>query len=232
MMPMLLLLLAAAVEKDRASSALQAAWTLQTSWCCWCMCLITGTRESPARRCSCSCCWQDMPAGQGAAVSSARTPARTSAHVGCACDSTWLSHAPITTEARRCRACCVLAATMCFSCPAHRFASESFLTGASSTQLSTKLLSLLQDCICAHLLPDLQRRLDKLKGAAVTPSSRILLKKGRRCAGLPVVRLYCHCPLFCLATRQPCHHEQAHTGPARGSGHSDNCVPWCPTAPG
>lgn len=87
---------------------------------------------------------------------------------------------------------------VCFSCPARRFASESFLTGASSTQLSTKLLSLLQDCICAYLLPDLQRRLEKLKGAAVTSSSRMLLKKGRRCVGLPVVCLYCHCPLFCL----------------------------------
>lgn len=69
---------------------------------------------------------------------------------------------------------------MCLSCLC-RFASESFLTGASSTQLSTKLLSLLQDCICTHLFPELQRRLDKLK-AAVTPQSKLLLKKGRRCA--------------------------------------------------
>lgn len=66
------------------------------------------------------------------------------------------------------------------ACCIYRFAGESFLTGASSTQLSTKLLSLLQDCICTHLFPELQRRLDKLKGA-VTPASKMLLKKGRRC---------------------------------------------------
>jgi hypothetical protein len=59
-----------------------------------------------------------------------------------------------------------------------RFASESFLTGASSTQLSTKLLSLLQNCICT-LFPELQRRLEKLKGA-VTPAAKMLLQKGRR----------------------------------------------------
>lgn len=66
-----------------------------------------------------------------------------------------------------------------------RFAGESFLTGASSTQLSTKLLSLLQDCICTHTLPELQRRLEKLK-AAVTPPARMLLKKGRRYEGAGV----------------------------------------------
>lgn len=67
-----------------------------------------------------------------------------------------------------------------FHYSACRFAGESFVTGASTTQLSTKLLSLLQDCICAHLFPELQRRLDKLK-AAVTPAAKLLLKKGRRC---------------------------------------------------
>lgn len=61
-----------------------------------------------------------------------------------------------------------------------RFAGESFMTAASMTQLSTKLLSLLQDCICTHLFPELQRRLDKLKGA-ITPAAKMLLKKGRRC---------------------------------------------------
>lgn len=64
-----------------------------------------------------------------------------------------------------------------------RFVSESFLTGASSTQLSTKLLSLLQDCICTHLFPELTKRLERLK-YAVTPAARTLLKKGRRYAQL------------------------------------------------
>lgn len=54
------------------------------------------------------------------------------------------------------------------------------MTAASMTQLSTKLLSLLQDCICTHLFPELQRRLDKLR-AASTPAAKMLLKKGRRC---------------------------------------------------
>lgn len=71
------------------------------------------------------------------------------------------------------------AAAPCYGVLHCRFAGESFLTGASSTQLSTKLLSLLQDCICTHLFPELQRRLDKLK-AAVTPAAKMLLKKGRR----------------------------------------------------
>jgi hypothetical protein len=70
-----------------------------------------------------------------------------------------------------------LAAAVLFD--ACRFASESFLTGASSTQLSTKLLSLLQDCICTHLFPELTKRLERLK-YAVTPAARTLLKKGRR----------------------------------------------------
>jgi hypothetical protein len=61
-----------------------------------------------------------------------------------------------------------------------RFAAESFATGpGSSTPLSTKLLSLLQDCVCSHLFPELQRRLEKLHGA-VTPASQALVKRGRR----------------------------------------------------
>eukprot|EP00775_Hariotina_reticulata_P001474 gene1474-1816_t len=61
----------------------------------------------------------------------------------------------------------------------HRFVAESFATGATGTLLSTKLLSLLQDCIFAHLFPELQRRVDKFR-SAVTPAAQVLLRKGRR----------------------------------------------------
>jgi len=39
----------------------------------------------------------------------------------------------------------------------------------------------LQDCIFAHLFPDLQRRVEKFR-SAVTPAAQVLLRKGRRCA--------------------------------------------------
>uniref|UniRef100_A0A383WE37 Uncharacterized protein n=1 Tax=Tetradesmus obliquus TaxID=3088 RepID=A0A383WE37_TETOB len=60
-----------------------------------------------------------------------------------------------------------------------RFSAESFTTGPSNTPLSTKLLSMLQDCIFAHLFPELQRRVEKLS-SAVTPPAQALLRKGRR----------------------------------------------------
>lgn len=62
-----------------------------------------------------------------------------------------------------------------------RFSAESFTTGPSNTPLSTKLLSMLQDCIFAHLFPELQRRVEKLS-SAVTPPAQALLRKGRRWA--------------------------------------------------
>eukprot|EP00879_Flechtneria_rotunda_P027528 GHRR01029494.1.p1 GENE.GHRR01029494.1~~GHRR01029494.1.p1 ORF type:complete len:381 (+),score=140.39 GHRR01029494.1:430-1572(+) len=60
-----------------------------------------------------------------------------------------------------------------------RFAAESFFTGPSNTLLSTKLLSMLQDCIFVHLFPELQRRVDKLR-SSMTPAAQALLRKGRR----------------------------------------------------
>lgn len=70
--------------------------------------------------------------------------------------------------------CCLL-----LSLTLRRFVAELFTTGPSNTPLPTKLLSMLQECIFAHLFPELQRRVEKL-GSAVTPPAQALLHKGRR----------------------------------------------------
>lgn len=78
---------------------------------------------------------------------------------------------------------------------ARSFSAESFASGPSTTPLSTKLLSLLQESLTAHVLGELQRKLEKLRGVAVTPGTTLLLRKGRRCAR--VARRTAAGPLFC-----------------------------------
>lgn len=70
------------------------------------------------------------------------------------------------------------------SCKTHRgatrFQAESFASGPSTTPLSTKLLSLLQESMGTHVLAELQRKLEKLRTSAITPGTMLLLRKGRR----------------------------------------------------
>jgi hypothetical protein len=62
-----------------------------------------------------------------------------------------------------------------------RFSAESFSSGSpSNTPLSSKLLSLLQEALGTHLLAELQRKLERLHAAALTPGALLLLRKGRR----------------------------------------------------
>jgi hypothetical protein len=57
----------------------------------------------------------------------------------------------------------------------------------------------LQDCIFAHLFPDLQRRVEKFR-SAVTPAAQVLLRKGRRCAAQMCTG---HCKAVCSFGHQP-----------------------------
>jgi hypothetical protein len=91
-------------------------------------------------------------------------------------DQCYLGMTGVHAAADKAASCCCLVSLSPYPC---RFAAESFTTGPSNTPLPTKLLSMLQDCIFAHLFPELQRRVEKLS-SAVTPPARALLRKGRR----------------------------------------------------
>jgi hypothetical protein len=67
-----------------------------------------------------------------------------------------------------------------------RYSAESFASSgpgaAAAAPLSTKLLSLLHDALGPSVLADLQRKLERLHAAVLTPGALLLLRKGRKCA--------------------------------------------------
>lgn len=60
----------------------------------------------------------------------------------------------------------------------HRFGSESPQT-STYTHLSVKFNTVIRDCLCTYLFPELSKKLSKF-AAAYTPGTQLLLKKGRR----------------------------------------------------